>query len=100
MKNFNWKKLLPHITAVAVFLILTISYFSPLLKGYILDQGDIRQGTGMSKEIRDHRVLYEEEPYWTGSAFSGMPAFQLSAYYPHDYIDKLNFLINFFSLKP
>ena len=60
-----------------------------------MKQSDISQFKGMSKEISDYRLQHGEEPYWTGSAFSGMPAYQLSAHYPGDYIKKLDSLLRF-----
>lgn len=58
-------------------------------------QSDITQFRGMAKEIQDYRAENGTEPYWTGSAFSGMPAFQLSAYYPNDFVRYLDKLIRF-----
>ena len=78
MKALNWKKLLPHLTAVAVFVLISLVYFSPVLEGKKLEQQDIRQFKGMSEEIVQHRAEYDEEPLWTNSMFSGMPAYQIS----------------------
>ncbi len=49
----------------------------------------------MSKEIKDFREKNDTEPYWTDAAFVGMPAYQVSAYYPHDYIKKFDKIIRF-----
>ena len=38
----------------------------------------------MSKEIKDHRSDYDEEPLWTNSMFGGMPAYQISVKYPNN----------------
>lgn len=90
MKALNWKKLLPHFTAIAVFVLISLVYFSPLLEGKKLEQQDIRQFKGMSEEIVQHRAEYDEEPLWTNSMFSGMPAYQISV------LHKSN-LISYFS---
>ncbi len=58
-------------------------------------QSDIIQYTGMAKEQNDFRKNTDEEPYWTNSAFGGMPTYQLGAYYPHDYVRKLDRAIRF-----
>ena len=84
------KKAYPYLIAIVLFVIASLLYFSPVLKGQKLNQSDITQFRGMSKEIVDFRADKGEEPYWTGSAFSGMPAYQLSAYYPNDYIKNLD----------
>ncbi|NDG52088.1 MAG: hypothetical protein EBY39_03545 [Flavobacteriia bacterium] len=86
MKTLELKKLIPHISAVMLFVLISLIYFSPVLEGKKIDQQDIRQFTGMSKEIVDHRTEYDEEPLWTNSMFSGMPAYQISVRYKKNLI--------------
>lgn len=92
----NFKNKLPYVVAIVLFVIASLLYFHPVLSGKKIKQSDITQFKGMSKEIVDYREATGEEPYWLGNAFSGMPAYQVSAYYPNDfvrYIDKcLRFL--------
>lgn len=71
-----------HAGAVAVFWVVTAIYFLPLFSGKNLSQHDIKQWTGMSKEIIDHREKFHEEPLWTNSMFGGMPTYQISVEYP------------------
>lgn len=78
MKAIPWKTLLPVLVAVAVFYVLCLAYFSPMLEGKQLGQHDIRQYMGMSKEVSEFREATGEEALWTGSMFSGMPAYQIS----------------------
>ncbi len=89
------QKLLPFFTAILIFIIASLAYFSPVLKGEKLFQSDIAQFRGMSKEIADFRKEKDAEPYWTNRAFGGMPSYQLSAYYPHNYIKKADLLLRF-----
>ncbi|MEN8187389.1 MAG: YfhO family protein [Bacteroidota bacterium] len=91
----DFKKILPYLIAILTFVVISLAYFSPVLDGKELFQSDIAQFRGMSKEIRDFREANNEEPYWTDRAFGGMPAYQLSAYYPHDYLKKLDNLLRF-----
>ena len=49
----------------------------------------------MAKEQNDFRAIEHQEPYWTNSAFGGMPTYQLGAKYPHDYIGALDDAIRF-----
>ena len=81
MKTLELKKLMPHLSAVVLFVLISLIYLYPVLEGKKIDQQDIRQFTGMSKEIVDHRSEYDEEPLWTNSMFSGMPAYQISVRY-------------------
>lgn len=78
MLKENLKKLLPHVVAVVIFIVLACIYFYPQLDGYQLQQGDTERSIGMSKEISDFRAKYGTEPLWTNSSFSGMPAYQIS----------------------
>ncbi|MCB0460601.1 MAG: hypothetical protein KDC74_11395, partial [Flavobacteriaceae bacterium] len=91
MKN----KIVQILIALLVFVIASLAYFSPVLKGERLFQSDIAQFRGVSKEIVDYRKQYGEEPYWTNRAFGGMPAYVVSAYYPHNYIKKADQLLRF-----
>ena len=86
MKTLELKKLIPHVSAVVLFVLISLIYLSPVLEGKKIDQQDIRQFTGMSKEIVDHRAEYDEEPLWTNSMFSGMPAYQISVRYKKNLI--------------
>jgi hypothetical protein len=90
--NFDFKKLLPHAVAIALFYAITLIYFSPVMKGYTLIQGDVSSFKGMSKAIQDHRTTYGEEPLWTGAMFSGMPAYQVTVRYTSNllgYLDRM-----------
>ncbi len=84
------KKLVPYSIAIAIFIIASILYFHPVLKGQKISQSDITQFRGMVKEINDFRADKGTEPYWTGASFSGMPAYQISAYYPNDFVRVLD----------
>jgi hypothetical protein len=91
----NLKKFLPHLLVLVGFVIVSLFYFSPVLEGKKIFQSDIVQYIGMAKEQNDFRDQTGEEPYWTDSAFGGMPTFQLGAYYPHNYVKKLDSVLRF-----
>lgn len=93
--KINFKKILPHFIAVVLFIVASLTYFSPVLQGKKIFQSDIAQYTGMAKEQNDFRKATGEEPYWTNSAFGGMPTYQLGANYPHNYVKKVDRLIRF-----
>lgn len=86
----NFKQLLPHVLVLAFFLAITAIYFSPVFEGKTLEQGDISQWEGMSKEIQDFRAKYDAEPLWTNSMFGGMPAYQISVLYPANLVYYVN----------
>ncbi len=92
MKKFSVKTLYPHVLAVLLFLVLTFAYFSPMLQGKGLEQHDIAQFRGMSKEIVDFRKATGREPLWTNSMFGGMPAYLISVVYKGNlfrYVDRV-----------
>ncbi|HWJ26273.1 MAG TPA: hypothetical protein VNS32_07000, partial [Flavisolibacter sp.] len=71
-------KLLPHIIAVAVFVIVAVIYCRPVLQGQVLNQSDITQWKGMSKSLFDYKEKHGHFPLWSNSMFSGMPAYQIA----------------------
>ena len=72
------KELAPYLISIALFVLMTIIYVSPLLEGKRLLQPDIVNYQGMAKEINDFREQTGQEALWTNSMFGGMPAFQIS----------------------
>lgn len=73
MKNFNWKRIIPHTVAVLIFLVLTLGYFSPVLEGKDIRQADAIGSMGWGKDARDYHEESGEYSYWSNSMFSGMP---------------------------
>jgi len=88
-------KLVPHLLALVGFVICALIYFYPVLQGKQISQSDIVQYTGMAKEQNDFRATTGEEPFWTNSAFGGMPTYQLGAKYPNNYIKSLDSVLRF-----
>ncbi|SDS32242.1 YfhO family protein [Christiangramia echinicola] len=89
------KQFLTHLFVLAGFILLSLFYFNPVLQGKEIYQSDIIQYIGMAKEQNDFRAETGEEPYWTDAAFGGMPTYQLGAYYPHNYVKKLDTALRF-----
>lgn len=87
------KKSLPYIVALAIFLTITLVYFSPLFEGKMLKQHDIAMFKGMSKAIVNFRAKTGKEPLWTNSMFGGMPAWQISVKYAGNKIMDLDRII-------
>ncbi|WP_370424853.1 YfhO family protein [Tenacibaculum dicentrarchi] len=87
--------MMPFAITLVVFAIISLLYFNPVLSGKQIKQNDITQFIGMSKEVKDYRIEKGEEPYWLGNAFSGMPAYQVSAYYPNDFVRYIDKAIRF-----
>ncbi len=91
----TFKKAIPHIAVLVLFVVAALAYFSPVLQGDKLFQGDIVQYNGMAKQQRDFKAATGEETYWTNSAFGGMPTYQLGARYPNNFIKSIDLSIRF-----
>lgn len=77
--KFNFSKLLPHIIAVASFVIVSLIYCKPALDGKVLQQSDVMHWKGMAKDIQDYRDAHDGvAPLWTNNLFSGMPGYQIA----------------------
>lgn len=77
MKNGMFRKLLPHLIAIAVFLIVAVLFCSPALQGKVLQQHDIIGAQGMAQNSIEHYEKYGNYPLWNTNLFSGMPNFQV-----------------------
>ena len=93
--NFSFKKIFSHLLILVGFVVVSLLYFSPVLKGKQIFQSDIKQYIGMAKQQNDFRAQNGEETYWTNSAFGGMPTYQLGAHYPNNYIKKIDLALRF-----
>ncbi len=96
----SFKKYLPHIAAVAIFAIVTLIQFSPLLSNKALEQGDIVRYIGMSKEVQAFRAETHSEALWTNSMFGGMPAYQVSVIYPGNWLSKIDEVFHLYLPRP
>lgn len=96
----NFKKYLPHLAAIALFAIITLVQFSPLLSGKVLQQGDIVRYKGMSQEMADFRNAEHSEALWTNSMFGGMPAYQVSTIYPGNWLGQIDKVFHLFLPHP
>lgn len=93
--QLSLKKILPHLLIVLGFVVVSLAYFNPVLKGKSIFQSDIMHYIGMSKQQNEFREKTGEETYWTNGAFGGMPTYQLGAKYPHNYVKKLDLALRF-----
>jgi hypothetical protein len=76
MKNDLLKKILPHIVAVIIFLIVSILFCKPVIQGNELNQGDVQHWKGMAQNAFDYKEKHGHFPLWNTNMFSGMPNYQ------------------------
>jgi hypothetical protein len=72
------KKAVPHLVAIAVFLIVAIMYGKPALDGKVVSQSDVVEWKGAAQQSFEFREKYGHFPLWTESTFSGMPAYSIA----------------------
>ncbi|MBP5682011.1 MAG: hypothetical protein J6X05_02040 [Bacteroidales bacterium] len=73
------KGIIPHIIAIAAFILVSAIYFYPVMEGKALIQGDNIQAAGMAQEINKYEQTSGEYSAWTNSMFGGMPAYQIKS---------------------
>jgi hypothetical protein len=94
MKNINWKKILPHVIAIAIFLVIAVIYCKPALEGKVLQQSDITQWKSMAQSQEAAYQQTGKIPLWTNGMFSGMPGYMIKGwsnnYVPFFFIDVIS----------
>ncbi|MBQ8959023.1 MAG: YfhO family protein [Bacteroidales bacterium] len=73
------KQILSIVAAIVAFAVITLAYFSPVLQGKRVKQHDMEMHKGMAQELTQYRETTGETALWTNSAFSGMPAWNITA---------------------
>src|ERR1700743_1046611 len=72
------RKLLPHLVAVFVFLIVAAGYCKPVFEDKVLFQEDVLQWQCMSRNSFQYKETHGHFPLWSNGMFSGMPAYQIA----------------------
>ncbi len=72
MNNLG-KKILPHVIAIVVFLLVAIIYCKPALQGEVLQQSDVIHWRGMAQDALTYMEKNGHFPLWNTHLFSGMP---------------------------
>ncbi|MBR6065557.1 MAG: YfhO family protein [Paludibacteraceae bacterium] len=80
--KIDWKKIAPYLVALVVFIGFAVLYCSPLLEGKVLYAGDTMNWKGAAHQTQEYTAQTGESCWWTGSMFSGMPAYQIDAHIP------------------
>lgn len=78
MKNPLLKKILPHLIAIIVFLVVSVFFCKPVLNGYVLNQHDNIGWKGMAQNAFEYKEKTGHFPLWNPNLFSGMPNYQVA----------------------
>ncbi len=91
MKQFNFRKLLPHLIAIAIFLLVAVIFCKPALEAdTIMQQSDTAGWQGMSHQCFQYKEQHGHLPLWATNMFCGMPAFQIAMEGPLSFTDYLS----------
>ena len=71
------KRIFLHLGLIVAMLAVSLIYFSPILDGQKLYQGDTQKFHSMVKETRDYHAKTGEYVHWNSAMFSGMPGYQV-----------------------
>ncbi len=78
MKNPLLKKILPHLVAVVVFMVVSVLFCKPILDGNVLNQHDTVGWKGMAQNSFEYKEKNGQFPSWNPNLFSGMPNYQVA----------------------
>jgi hypothetical protein len=76
--KFDFKKLLPHVIALVVFLAASAFFGRPALQGNVLSQHDVLGWKGMAQNSFEYKEKNGHFPLWNTNLFSGMPNYQIA----------------------
>ena len=66
-----------HLAIVVAMLAVACIYFSPVLDGKVVYQGDTQKFEAMVKETKDYHAKTGDYALWNSSMFGGMPIYQV-----------------------
>jgi hypothetical protein len=100
--NQNWfKKILPHLIAIGIFLIVSIIFCKPALDSSLtMQQGDITQWQSMSHQLTERYMAKGQGALWITNMFAGMPSYSVGYPTPWNPITMLNNLFTLWLPKP
>lgn len=73
----TFKKALPYVGIISVFIIAAVIYFLPALQGKVIYAGDSINAESAVQESRQYRQETGNNTWWNNSMFSGMPNYQI-----------------------
>lgn len=76
--KFDFKKLIPHAIAIAVFFVIALVYCKPAFEGKVLNAHDNIGWKGMAQQSFEQKEKLGQFPKWTNSMFGGMPTYQIA----------------------
>jgi Bacterial membrane protein YfhO len=101
MKQAWFKKAMPHLIAIGIFLIVSVIFCKPALDSSLtLQQSDITQWQGMSHQLIERTNEKGRGALWASNMFSGMPSYQITYPTPWSPVVFLHDLFTLWLPKP
>lgn len=94
------KKLVPHLAAVLLLLVISGIAFYPQIQGDKIVAGDIVNSDAKTKHIKDYMESNEDLIYWNSAQFSGGPIFLLSLGKKNNFLRYIDKAITFNHAAP
>ena len=85
----GYKKFLPHLLIIAIFIAISCAFCYPAFQGKTLDQHDMKTWLWNSKESRDYHEKTGESALWANSSFGGMPQATIDTWSENNWYNKL-----------
>jgi len=79
-----FSKILPHLIAIVIFLVVALLFCKPALEGQVLQQHDIVAVKGMAHNALEYQKEHGRLPLWNTHLFSGMPNYQIAVEGPNN----------------
>ncbi len=101
MNSTLFKKALPHLIAIGIFLLVSVIFCKPALDSNLsLQQSDITQFQGMSHQLLERQKEKGISALWMTNMFAGMPSYQVTYPYPWTPLGLLNNIFTLWLPKP
>jgi hypothetical protein len=79
MNSARFKKILPHLIAIGIFLLVSVIFCKPALDSSLtMQQSDITQWQGMSHQLMERVAEKGRGALWATNMFAGMPSYQIT----------------------
>jgi len=85
----GFKKFLPHLLIIAIFIAISCAFCYPAFQGKTLDQHDVKTWLWGSKESRDYHEKTGESALWANNMFGGMPQATIDGYSENNWYNKI-----------
>lgn len=98
MKHHLFKKSIPHVVALFVFIVVSLIYAMPAIEGKVVEQQDNLGWKGMAQQSLKYKEKYGHLPLWNKSMFGGMPSYTIALEPSSKLSSATIYLSNFFTL--